>query len=295
MGNELIIRLQNGKMIALNKDRIKFSEITGDPKFNLVLGACYVTLNATHFLQIGGYMNGSVLKAVYMVELVSDPIGQQSQDNQRFKLTSLPHLRTRRKFHGCSKAIINNKFSIVVAGGTGRRHKLLTSVEYLTALKGEQDKISNDEESDMTAFDQEGARSKRNIKSLRHHRGHAKTPESLFSDVNYIMNKTMYIKQKREKDNTWKQLPSLNIARSRFPSIIILNERLAIAGGKCLPNKMQDCNMVELLNTTACEWEFDKQPLQLTRYNHNSISIPSFYCKLENPFVFRNQGINVGN
>ena len=137
--------------------------------------------------------------------------------------------------------------------------------------------------------------SKRNIKSLRHHRGHAKTPESLFSDVNYIMNKTMYIKQKREKENTWKQLPSLNIARSRFPSIIILNERLAIAGGKCLPNNMQDCNMVELLNTTACEWEFDKQPLQLTRYNHNSISIPSFYCKLENPFVFRNQGFNVGH
>ena len=107
--------------------------------FEKTHGSCYVPINSTHFVQIGGYNSTDVLKSVYLFKIC---ILQATKFYMNVDIryirdisllhAELPDLKIPRKFHGCGKAIINGKLSVIVSGGIGISNKTLKSVEYLS-------------------------------------------------------------------------------------------------------------------------------------------------------------------
>ena len=256
--------------------------MSGDPRFNQVFGACYVTINSTHFLQLGGDMNGSILKAAFMVELVSEFKGYRLGAKQYLKLTRLPRLNIRRKYHGCSTGMINNQLSVIVAGGFGVNATILKSVEYLSFSARYLNKKSTYNDSIQFNLNENAIRSQRNLQSVK----------KLVSSVKhtFTLNITTNTKIRAKKKNEWKKLPSMKIPRSHFPTIITSTDNILIAGGNCLPADIKECKKVEKLNTTSCEWQYDKEQLLSIRYNHNSGEIPLMFCIAHNPCFIKNQG-----
>ena len=236
-------------------------------------------------------MNNAVLKAVYMIELVSNSNRNPHHSRQHLILTRLPHLTTSRKFHGCSKQMINNRLSIIVAGGMGVHNTPLKSVEYFRFPISDQNQISSNGQSSLNINTQEAIRFERNLPSVEK----LQTPETLFVEDISTLNKTIDVDPKKLDGSGWKKLPSLNIPRFRFPSIITINNRLGIAGGKCPTKDISNCNMVEVLDIAACKWTYAKQSLQSIRYNHNAYKLPKSACNVPNPYSFRNQGFNIGH
>ena len=249
LGSTFIVRFQNGKILAYNEDEKIFREVVGDTKFDQVSGACYVTRNATHFIQIGGEINGVVSNEVYMFGLVSDFKKNQPKYNQKYHLdvSKLPPLRVKRKYQGCTKGKLNDKFAIIVAGGIGENDHGLKTIEYLTLLNSNEKDTSNTEESATL------------------------TP---YSDSFHFGVRKMNI-----NNDKWNELPPMTVARSRFPTLIVSKNHLLIVGGKCLPKVVEGhCNRVERLNATQCEWISNDEHLQEIRYDHNSGEIPLSSC-----------------
>ena len=257
VGTNLIIRLQNGETLVYNEDVKLFYTSSTEDKFSKIHGGCYVTINSTHFIQIGGSFNGGILKAVYMIELKSDFKSRGKKDRFMLELTKMPHLDINRMYHGCTKGIINDSISIIVAGGIGENDEPLTSIEYLTISINQQMKMPI--HSDAVIFSDE---------------------EDGVNEVN---------------DEKWKKLPSMKIARSHFPTIIFSNGALSIAGGKCIPDNTTKCNIIEVLNVKTCQWGFDKHQLSGTRYNHNDAQMPLINCNNQLPCSTIRDGFNVGN
>ena len=252
--------------MAYNEDERIFREVVGDTKFNQVSGACYVTINATHFVQIGGQTNGDVLNEAYIFRLVSDFKVNQPQYKQKYHLdiSRLPPLTVKRKYQGCTKGNINDKSAIIVAGGIGENDQGLKSVEYLTFLNSNQNDGSNNKE----------------LATL--------TP---YSD-------SFHFGVRRMDNNTdkWNELPHMTVARSRFPTLIVSNNELLIVGGKCLPKVDEShCTVVERLNTTQCRWISIDEHLEGIRYDHNSGEIPLSSCNGETHHQIRRQGFENHN
>ena len=126
--------------MAYNEDMRIFSAILADRRFNKIEGACYVSVNSTHFVQTGGELNGQAVKAVYLVELTSDFRSFKyffPKHLLKLKLYVLPPLNTKRMYHGCSTSIINDRLSVIVAGGIGEDGNLLSSIEYFSLQDNE--------------------------------------------------------------------------------------------------------------------------------------------------------------
>ena len=121
--------------MAYNEDMRIFSSILADRRFNKIKGACYITVNSTHFVQTGGELNGQVVKAVYMVELTSDFRSFKyffQKHLLKLKLQVLPPMNIKRIYHGCSTSIIDDQLSVIVAGGIDENGNPLSSIEYLS-------------------------------------------------------------------------------------------------------------------------------------------------------------------
>ena len=253
--------------MAYNEDTGIFSKVLTPHKFREITGGCYATLNSTHFIQSGGKFNDEVLNAVYMVELDSDfKSFKYFLKNLRLqlKVTELPRLSVKRMYHGCSIGMINDRLSLIVAGGVGEDGNPLSSIEYLILY--EQMKTEPKIYSDSVVFTD----SNDNKNSVKFENG--------LQSVKDLLTQTVKQNNKEVSGKKWKMLPSMKIARSYFPTIIISDQTLTIVGGKCAAKDALNCNSIEMLNTSSCEWSFDEQHLGGTRYNHNSAKLSSTVC-----------------
>ena len=160
--------------------------------------------------------------------------------------------------------MINNMLSLIVAGGVGEDGNPLSSIEYLILY--EQMKTEPKIYSDSVVFTD----SNDNTNSV--------TFENGLQSVKDLLTQTVKQNNKEVSGKKWKMLPSMKIARSHFPTIIISDQILTIVGGKCAAKDALNCNSIEMLNTSSCEWGFDEQHLGGTRYNHNSAKLSSAVC-----------------
>ena len=97
-------------------------------------------------------------------------------------------------------------------------------------------------------------------------------------NVTKLINNIVKTETNDVKGEKWKQLPSMRLSRYHFPTIITHENKLAIVGGKCIPEELMNCKKIEVINTTSCEWGFDDQYLDGIRYNHNSAKISMASC-----------------
>ena len=208
-----------------------------DPKFDLVKGACYVAIDSTHFVQVGGEMNKNLLSAAYMINLESISTSKIKYSNKyKMVIEKLPNLNIKRKYSGCTTGVIDGKRSIIVMGGSGQKESFLNSIEYLPLSSAYQNATEL-----STISSQPSDRV--NFLTFRNH----------FAD-----------------SYQWKPLPPSQIARSGFPTIYMSKNKLSIVGGKCTSQLKEIFNKVEVLNTEKCEWIFTDNAIRSTRYNHNS-------------------------
>ena len=253
--------------MAYNEDTRKFSKVLTSHKFSEIADGCYATLNSTHFIQSGGKFNNKVLDAVYMVELDSDFKSFKyffKRLRLQLKVTELPRLSVKRMYHGCNIGMINDRLSLIVAGGIGEDGNPLSSVEYL--VFHEQMKSKPKTYSDSVVF------------ADSNHDKNSITFEEGIQSVKNLLTQTVKQNNKEVSVKKWRMLPSMKIARSHFPTIIISDRTLTIVGGKCAAKDALNCNSIEILDTSTCEWGFDEQHLGGTRYSHNSAKISLTSC-----------------
>ena len=211
----------------------------------MVQGACYISINSTHFVQIGGELYGSILNAAYMINIESNSNSGSNYNNKyHLNITPLSKLHTKRKYAGCTTGEINGKNSIIVVGGSSHKESFLNSGEYLPLPLSNQNKVAG-----------------------------AKKQTKSDDVVNFIPSNNV-----KEDDYQWKALPSFHIARSGFPTIFSSENRLVIVGGKCpffqtVPTFKQHCNKEEVLHSEKCNWIITNNTIKSIRYNHNSADV----------------------
>ena len=279
VGQYLLIRFADGKIIAYSESENVFKKVAANPSFNQVFGSCYVTINATHFIQIGGYRNESAIGQVFIVEIIPQLKAARYKEQLYMKFSKLPQLNFQRKYHGCGQGIINNDLSIIVAGGIGMKNTTLKSVEYLP-LKTH-DIRGSSSTSDSVIFKD----TPKKITPTQKSKGLQKYLTFLASEKNFVEPTKIGNEDSATStfDNEWMSLHPMKIARSHFPTIIASNGTLSIVGGDCTPMDRTYCEIVESFDKHTCNWEHDTHRLKSIRYNHNSAEIPLLFCS--NPIV----------
>ena len=260
--------------MAYSESEKVFKKVAANPSFNQVFGSCYVTINATHFIQIGGYRNESAIGQVFIVEIILKLKGARYKGQLYMKFSKVPQLNFQRKYHGCGKGIIDNDLSIIVAGGTGINNTTLKSVENLPLTK--HDIRGSSTNSDSVIFKDTA----RKITPTQNSRGLQKYFTFLASEENSV-EPTKIVTEDSAKStfhNEWMSLHPMKIARSYFPTIIASNGTLSVVGGDCTPTDRKYCKLVELFDKDTCNWEHDTHRLKSIRYNHNSAEIPLLFC-----------------
>ena len=279
VGQYLLIRFTDGKIIAYSESENLFKKVAANPSFNQVFGSCYVTINATHFIQIGGYRNESAIGQVFIVEIIPQIKAARYKEQLYMKFSQLPQLKFQRKYHGCGKGMINNDLSIIVAGGIGINNTTLKSVEYLPLKL--HDIRGSSTNSDSVIFEAAPRKSTHTQK----YTGLQKYHTFLASEEKSLEPTKIGIEDSAKStfDNEWRSLPPMKIARSYFPTLIASNGTLSIVGGDCTPMDRKYCKLVESFDKDSCNWEHDTHRLKSIRYNHNSAEIPLLFCS--NPIV----------
>ena len=283
VGQYLLIRLADGKIIAYSENENFFKKVAPNPSFTQVFGSCYVTINATHFIQIGGYRNETAIGQVFLVEIIPQLKAAQYKEQLYMKFSKLPKLNFQRKYHGCGKGMISNDLSIIVAGGIGINNTTLKSVEYLPLKL--HDIRGSSTNSDSVIFKE----SPRKIAPTQKSTALQKYHTFLASEEKSVEPTKIGIEDSAKStfDNEWMSLPPMKIARSYFPTIIASNGTLSIVGGDCTPMDRKYCKLVESFDKDTCNWQHDTLRLKSIRYNHNSAEIPLLFCHTykSNPIV----------
>ena len=203
----------------------------------MVEGSCYISINSTHFVQIGGEWNGSILDAAYMISIESNSKSGPSYNYKyRLKTETLSNLHTKRKYAGCTTGVIDGENSIIVVGGSSHKESFLNSGEYFPLPSNYQNKVESQNKP---------VRSDDRVNFLPSNHFKADNPQ-------------------------WKALPSFKIARSGFPTIFSSENKLVIVGGKCPSNIKHHCNEEEVLYSEKCNWIITNDTIKSIRYNHNS-------------------------
>ena len=279
-------------MIAYDEYEKIFKEVAFDPSFHDVFGSCYVTINETHFIQTGGYKNESLIGQVFIFELAAQVTGSRNKEKVYLKASELSQLNVPRKYHGCEKGVINDEFSIIVAGGIGINGTRLKSVEYISLKRHNLNESTR--KNDAVIFEDTQKKKQLTRKSKRFQKYHTflaldeiKTISSTIVGIEDPVRKK-FVKE-------WKNLPPMEIARSHFPTIIAANSTISIVGGKCNQRDMKYCNSVESFNGKTCRWAIDTRYLKTIRYNHNSAEIPLIFCHSRNSHSIIKDGFIVGS
>ena len=274
VGQYLLIRFTDGKIIAYSESENLFKKVAANPSFNQVFGSCYVTINATHFIQIGGYRNESAIGQVFIVEIIPQIKAARYKEQLYMKFSKLPQLKFQRKYHGCGKGMINNDLSIIVAGGIGINNTTLKSVEYLPLKL--HDIRGSSTNSDSVIFEAAPRKSTHTQK----YTGLQKYHTFLASEEKSVEPTEIGIEDSAKStfDDEWMSLHPMKMARSYFPTLIASNGTLSIVGGDCTPMDRKYCKLVESFDKDSCNWEHDAHRLKSIRYNHNSAEIPLLYC-----------------
>ena len=234
VGSNLILRLNNKRTLAYNQDEKIFHVVETDPKFHLVEGACYISINSTHFIQIGGELNGNVLNAAYMINIESNSNSGPNYNNKyRLKIKALPNFHTKRKYAGCTTGVISGKNSIIVVGGSSHKESFLNSGEYLPLVSLKKPVISND--------------------------GVNFLPSSNFEADRYQWKSLPSFQIARSG------FPTVFASENK---LVVVGGKCPFFQN--VPNFKQHCNKVEVLNSEKCNWIITNDTIKSIRYNHNS-------------------------
>ena len=145
--NLIGISLGNNYIFGLNDNQFKIYNDVNKYVYNVpkssslgkglveifqTLGSCFVTLNSTHFIQIGGYRYNEKSASVLLHHL---DLRKLNELGPQIEIISSPlaNLSMPRMQHGCTLVKMKDEeIAIIVAGGSVKNKRISKSMEYLT-------------------------------------------------------------------------------------------------------------------------------------------------------------------